>query len=69
MRGKLIHICVNVRFVGITPADAGKTLILPTRSCAEKDHPRGCGENGGAAQSRRPPSGITPADAGKTRIK
>ena len=29
----------------ITPAGAGKTLILPTRSCAEKDHPRRCGEN------------------------
>ena len=31
--------------LGITPACAGKTVILSNRECITKDHPRVCGEN------------------------
>ena len=31
--------------MGITPADAGKTLHGGTSSMRTRDHPRGCGEN------------------------
>ena len=46
MRGK--H-CAFIRTpigVGITPADAGKTMSALNASVIVWDHPRGCGENG-----------------------
>ena len=45
MRGKQ---ALNARYagtVGITPADAGKTLQYALQHRAVQDHPRGCGEN------------------------
>ena len=45
MRGKLhIRACVFYS-VGITPADAGKTLQRAYAVKSVRDHPRGCGEN------------------------
>ena len=45
MRGKLGVYATCVYVLRITPADAGKTLILFAVGAALKDHPRGCGEN------------------------
>ena len=45
MRGKHPPHLVGRRFPGITPADAGKTLIEGIVKGILKDHPRGCGEN------------------------
>ena len=45
MRGKLALAIVDFDTIGITPADAGKTLTLQSISKMGQDHPRGCGEN------------------------
>ena len=45
MRGKLDYVALTVHEIGITPADAGKTLISAGRTGCSWDHPRGCGEN------------------------
>ena len=45
MRGKLSLFSGIVRITGITPADAGKTMLLGRRFVSLQDHPRGCGEN------------------------
>ena len=45
MRGKLALLNPELVCAGITPADAGKTLIVPNTMCCHGDHPRGCGEN------------------------
>ena len=45
MRGKQLSSVVTPLGVGITPADAGKTLLPAGRRNAGQDHPRGCGEN------------------------
>ena len=45
MRGKRTDISLGVTATGITPADAGKTLILYLYALDSSDHPRGCGEN------------------------
>ena len=44
MRGKEIGHLVEVRFVGITPAYAGKSLTASSGNTGRKDHPRVCGE-------------------------
>ena len=46
MRGK--HTATSSIYCSfrITPADAGKTSLIPTQNIPNKDHPRGCGENG-----------------------
>ena len=46
MRGKLSWVAIQIFSVGITPADAGKTLIDEIQTEFNRDHPRGCGENG-----------------------
>ena len=51
---------------GITPADAGKTLLSRIDFSRFRDHPRGCGENTNDETSISAHTGITPADAGKT---
>ena len=45
MRGK--RLAANLEYVGngITPADAGKTIINFIKVRHLRDHPRGCGEN------------------------
>ena len=45
MRGKLLIVVDIVVWVGITPADAGKTNPLIMGTDTAVDHPRGCGEN------------------------
>ena len=35
----------KLEFIGITPADAGKTSCTFTQLQTTWDHPRGCGEN------------------------
>ena len=45
MRGKPLYERFATASAGITPADAGKTLLLPLKLSACRDHPRGCGEN------------------------
>ena len=46
MRGKRAIDEFRKAFPGITPADAGKTAHNHPRRSDDKDHPRGCGENG-----------------------
>ena len=45
MRGKLVEDALNSGSLGITPADAGKTLMDVLLPVMIGDHPRGCGEN------------------------
>ena len=45
MRGKHFAFVRTPIGVGITPADAGKTLRRQERNTPRWDHPRGCGEN------------------------
>ena len=45
MRGKPDKIVSRKRQIGITPADAGKTIISVRVHTHLQDHPRGCGEN------------------------
>ena len=45
MRGKLAAFRALLRHVGITPADAGKTVHTANAVQPAWDHPRGCGEN------------------------
>ena len=44
MRGKAPKRTLSHRQGGITPAYAGKSILLPVRVCAQWDHPRVCGE-------------------------
>ena len=46
MRGKRVDTINYFAFLGITPADAGKTFSVLLLCGCPKDHPRGCGENG-----------------------
>ena len=46
MRGKRRHPQYRICAVRITPAGAGKTLLLLLCSLLFQDHPRRCGENG-----------------------
>ena len=45
MRGKQFSAVFCAFRERITPADAGKTIAIPTSSFVFMDHPRGCGEN------------------------
>ena len=45
MRGKQSDPQAIVQHLGITPADAGKTIFLYSFLSKNRDHPRGCGEN------------------------
>ena len=45
MRGKPDDRTVIIGTNGITPADAGKTVLLRKSNPQGQDHPRGCGEN------------------------
>ena len=45
MRGKLTVAVFSYSALGITPADAGKTVMPPLFDHRHRDHPRGCGEN------------------------
>ena len=54
--------------VGITPADAGKTLATSAVKNYAKDHPRGCGENVQKVFPIFPISGSPPRMRGKQSI-
>ena len=45
MRGKLPSSIASSILYRITPADAGKTALMPDGGAVKWDHPRGCGEN------------------------
>ena len=45
MRGKPPSKTHTIKLTGITPADAGKTLMRGCKRRLTTDHPRGCGEN------------------------
>ena len=45
MRGKLKNCSFRRTAWRITPADAGKTFMMPSFCASTEDHPRGCGEN------------------------
>ena len=45
MRGKRPPHGGGLHPLGITPADAGKTIFLYSFLSKNRDHPRGCGEN------------------------
>ena len=45
MRGKLVYNDSPRVAGGITPADAGKTILKRRLLDGLTDHPRGCGEN------------------------
>ena len=44
MRGKVVAVAAAVAVAGITPAYAGKSLVVFWPQGASKDHPRVCGE-------------------------
>ena len=45
MRGKRVYPFTELSPFGITPAHAGKTLLLKRLRTERRDHPRACGEN------------------------
>ena len=45
MRGKRFRDSLQIRHIRITPAHAGKTLLILTMVNIGSDHPRACGEN------------------------
>ena len=45
MRGALSKGIPDPSELGIIPADAGSTVLIPANIPADKDHPRGCGEH------------------------
>ena len=66
LRGKLLENLTREKYIGITPAPAGKTLYIWSELLQSEDHPRTCGENPLTFFIVILPSRITPAPAGKT---
>ena len=69
MRGKHAFACVHRDRVGITPADAGKTLHISSTSCCVIGSPPRMRGKPLSASTHRRVYRITPADAGKTCIR
>ena len=44
MRGKGVCLFLGLPLIGITPACAGKSLVIGRIACEHEDHPRMCGE-------------------------
>ena len=65
MRGKQRLTLLCEYCIRITPADAGKTWHLWTKTAATEDHPRGCGENLRSRALRRHRTGSPPRMRGK----
>ena len=58
--------CSNIIISGrITPADAGKTVRFKRQRCAQRDHPRGCGENCSSCRDFHGVPGSPPRMRGK----
>ena len=49
----------------ITPAGAGKTIVLQFRQQTFRDHPRGCGENALPTEAQEQAAGSPPRMRGK----
>ena len=54
--------------MGITPADAGKTVSSSAVGLTDRDHPRGCGENCIVQRSRSDGQGSPPRMRGKLEL-
>ena len=65
MRGKLFNKIREAMPPGITPADAGKTILQPCFVFFAQDHPRGCGENREKQEPMRREIGSPPRMRGK----
>ena len=65
MRGKLSPAVKYVAELGITPADAGKTVPAAAVPDRREDHPRGCGENDGLTFAELSEEGSPPRMRGK----
>ena len=69
MRGKLCRQADKFTFLGITPADAGKTSFSTCLRWTGWDHPRGCGENRILAACSGGCSGSPPRMRGKLTVR
>ena len=65
MRGKRIFTFPSRKFLRITPAHAGKTLVFDGETVVGGDHPRACGENFSAYRSLFALAGSPPRMRGK----
>ena len=65
MRGKPLLKELQEWIPGITPADAGKTVLRMSARPKFQDHPRGCGENGTPCLAAIPATGSPPRMRGK----
>ena len=68
MRGKDVWYLVEVRFVGITPAYAGKSEKPMDRAATARDHPRVCGEKYEAKDQKNQDKGSPPRMRGKVLL-
>ena len=67
MRGKQQAALMRWTQAGITPADAGKTILQPCFVFFTQDHPRGCGENPPYKECKKCSQGSPPRMRGKRR--
>ena len=65
VRGKVLYFSQNGLETGITPAGAGKRLVVYALAGVEKDHPRGCGEKCLSRPFSQPLWGSPPRVRGK----
>ena len=65
MRGKQERAVGIVQQSRITPADAGKTSCRSKELSGNRDHPRGCGENGTLWSDAQRETGSPPRMRGK----
>ena len=69
MRGKLKEKIFFIAMCGITPACAGKTVAGNPDERTAEDHPRVCGENDHAQESRSVKRGSPPRVRGKPNFR
>ena len=68
-RGKLPLTLARASFIGLIPAHAGKTRVVPNVVCETGAHPRSRGENSATRPSSRPRTGSSPLTRGKRRSR
>ena len=68
MRGALGVVRDGTALGGIIPADAGSTVMLPSESYCNGDHPRGCGEHPSSHHAQHFVAGSSPRMRGAPRI-
>ena len=69
MRGKLNFSCSLLGVTRITPAHAGKTMLVWRPCRRDGDHPRACGENDFKLKSNRKEVGSPPRMRGKRSLR